>query len=46
MPATLQDMPPWLIKLAAIGLGLLVVALLGLVFFRLFHKLTNRMPLD
>jgi len=46
MPAIPQDMPLWLIKLLAAGLGLLLVLVLGLVVSRYFRKLTNRTPLD
>jgi flagellar biogenesis protein FliO len=46
MPAIPQDMPLWLIKLLAVGLGLLLVLLLGWLVSRFFRKLTKRMPLD
>lgn len=46
MPTIPQDMPLWLIKLLAAGLGLLLVLALGLLLSRYFRKLTNRTPLD
>lgn len=46
MPAIPQDMPLWLIKLLAAGLGLLLVIALGFLISRYFRKLTNRTPLD
>jgi len=45
MAAIPQDMPLWLIKLLAAGLGLLLVLGLGLLLSRFFRKLTNRTPL-
>lgn len=46
MPTIPQDMPLWLIKLLAVGLGLLLVLVLGLVVSRFYRKLTKRTPLD
>ena len=46
MPSFPQDMPLWLIKVLAVGLGLLLVGALGLLISRYFRKLTNRTPLD
>lgn len=41
-----QDMPAWLIKLLAIGLGVFVVAAGGLLAARLFRRLTDKNPLN
>ncbi len=46
MPTIPQDMPLWLIKILAAGLGLMLVLALGLVVSRFFRKLTKRTPLD
>lgn len=46
MPSIPQDIPLWVIKLLAAGLGLLLVGALGLLISRYFRKLTNRTPLD
>lgn len=45
MSALPQDIPTWLIKLLAALLGLGLVAVLGLLFRRLFRKFTDRLPL-
>jgi len=46
MPAFLQSLPSWALKLAALGLSLVVMALLGLLLRRLYHKLTDASHLD
>jgi high-affinity Fe2+/Pb2+ permease len=46
MPTIPQDMPLWLIKLLAAGLGLLLALVVGMLLSRYFRKLTNRTPLD
>ncbi len=46
MPAFLHSLPPWALKLAAVGLSLVVMGLLGLLLRRLYHKLTDASHLE
>ena len=41
-----QGLPLWAIKLLAVGLGLGLVFLFGLLLARFFRRLTDRTPLE